>query len=231
MDAFWSPDARALTPYIDTLEQANRGLQIIASSLQPGMTEQDCELLIRDWLRAHQLLDPARPPRVRFYSPAPRRRFGLKRPKKQRYGMGMSYILRCDAVRSGYIAKASLSGTANAPLAPLHSRLASYREQLPQALHEGRSPQQLAEHFPGLRQVYRLAPLTGNPPEGDRIGEGPLIPGLWQWQLTLSDGTYSVACSEFLLVDDHGPRWLTATPAHLLDTSNHNNSDKQEEVA
>jgi len=57
--------------------------------------------------------------------------------------------------------------------------------------------------------------------EGDRIGEGP----------TLSDGTDNVAYSALLLVDDHGPRWLTAIAAHRLDTSNHNNSDKQEEAA
>jgi hypothetical protein len=29
-------------------------------------------------------------------------------------------------------------------------------------------------------------------------------------------------------MDDQGPRWLTATPAHLLDNSN---NDKQEEAA
>ncbi|HBC18484.1 MAG TPA: hypothetical protein DC022_06945, partial [Alcanivorax sp.] len=69
---------------------------------------------------------------------------------------------------------------------------------------------------------------SGTLPEGNRIDEAPLIPGLWQWQLTLSDGQHSVASSEFLLMDDQGPRWLTATPAHLLDNS-HN--DNQEEAA
>ena len=59
-----------------------------------------------------------------------------------------------------------------------------------------------------------------------------------QWQLTLSDGTHSVGSSEFLLMDDQGPRWLTDTPAHLLDTpahmldtNNNGNNHKQEEAA
>lgn len=227
MSAFWTPASQALAPYLHNREQADKCLQIIATSLQPGMSEQDCELLIRDWLRAHQLFDPARPPRVRFAGQPPRRRFGLNRPGKRRYRIGMSYILRCDAVQNGYVAKASLSGPASV-LAPLHSQLCDIREQLPRTLQQGETPQQLASQFPGLRQHYRLVPLTGTLPEGNRIDEAPLIPGLWQWQLTLSDGQHSVASSEFLLMDDQGPRWLTATPAHLLDNS-HN--DNQEEAA
>lgn len=230
MNAFWTPDSQALTPYLSAWQNAHKGLQIIAESLQPGMTEQDCELLIRDWLRAHQLFDPARPPKVRFSAPPTRRRFGLNRPGKRRYRIGMGYILRCDAVQNGYAAKACLSGpdVAPLPLAALHRRLRDYRDQLPLALGRGETPQQLADRFPGLRQHYRLAPLSGTLPEGNRIGEGPLIPGLWQWQLTLSDGTYSVGSSEFLLMDDQGPRWLTPVPAHLLDN---NTGDKQEEAA
>ena len=92
--------------------------------------------------------------------------------------------------------------------------------------------------LPCSRFLHSLAPLTGTLPEGNRIGEGPLIPGLWQWQLTLSDGTHSVGSSEFLLMDDQGPRWLTDTPAHLLDTpahlldtNNNGNNHKQEEAA
>ena len=228
MSAFWTPDSQALAPYLHSQALANKCLQIIAASLQPGMSEQDCELLIRDWLRAHQVFDPARPPKVRFAGQPTRRRFGLNRPGKRRYRIGMRYILRCDAVQNGHAAKASLSGPASAELAPLHSRLRQFREQLPTALREGVTPQQLASRFPGLRQHYRLAPLTGTLPEGNRIDDAPLIQGLWQWQLTLSDGPYSVACSEFLLMDDQGPRWLTATPVHLLDPS-HN--DNQEEAA
>ena len=228
MSAFWTPDPRALTPYLHSQEQADKCLQIIAASLQPGMSEQDCELLIRDWLRAHQLFDPARPPKVRFARQPSRRRFGLNRPGKRRYRLGMSYILRCDAVQNGHAAKASLSGPASAELAPLHARLRDIREQLPRTLQQGETPQQLASQFPALRQHYRLVPLTGALPEGNRIGEEPLIPGLWQWQLTLSDGQHSVACSEFMLMDDQGPRWLTATPAHLLDSSD---NDNQEEAA
>ena len=231
MNAFWTPDSQALAPYLAAWQQAHKGLQIIAGSLQPGMTEQDCELLIRDWLRAHQLFDPARPPKVRFTAQPTRRRFGLNRPGKRRYRIGMGYILRCDAVQNGYAAKACLSGPDVAPLAALHRRLRDYRDQLPHALVRGETPQQLADRFPGLRQHYRLAPLTGTLPEGNRIGEGPLIPGLWQWQLTLSDGTHSVGSSEFLLMDDQGPRWLTDTPAHLLDTNNNGNNHKQEEAA
>ena len=143
----------------------------------------------------------------------------------------MGYILRCDAVQNGYAAKACLSGPDVVQLAALHRRLRDYRDQLPHALVRGETPQQLADRFPGLRQHYRLAPLTGTLPEGNRIGEGPLIPGLWQWQLTLSDGTHSVGSSEFLLMDDQGPRWLTDTPAHLLDTNNNGNNHKQEEAA
>lgn len=225
MTAFWTPDPQALAPYQHTQEQAGKCLQIIAAALQPGMTEQDCELLIRDWLRAHQVFDPARPPKVRFSGPRARRRFGLNRPGKRRYRFGMSYILRCDAVHNGHAAKASLSGPAQAHLAPLHERLRNFREQLPQALRQGQTPQQLASHYPGLRQHYRLVPLTGTLPEGNRIDDGPLIPGLWQWQLTLGDDEHRVACSEFLLMDDHGPRWLTSTPAHLLDRSD---NDKEE---
>ncbi|MBQ23724.1 hypothetical protein [Alcanivorax sp.] len=231
MNAFWTPDSQALAPYLAAWQQAHKGLQIIAGSLQPGMTEQDCELLIRDWLRAHQLFDPARPPKVRFTAQPTRRRFGLNRPGKRRYRIGMGYILRCDAVQNGYAAKACLSGPDAVPLAALHRRLRDYRDQLPQALARGETPQQLADRFPGLRQHYRLAPLTGTLPEGNRIGEGPLIPGLWQWQLTLSDGTHSAGSSEFLLMDDQGPRWLTDTPAHLLDTNNNGNNHKQEEAA
>ena len=100
MNAFWTPDSQALAPYLAAWQQAHKGLQIIAGSLQPGMTEQDCELLIRDWLRAHQLFDPARPPKVRFTDQPTRRRFGLNRPGKRRYRIGMGYILRCDAVQN-----------------------------------------------------------------------------------------------------------------------------------
>lgn len=228
MSAFWTPNPQALAPYLHSREQADKCLQIIAASLLPGMSEQDCELLIRDWLRAHQLFDPARPPKVRFAGQTTRRRFGLNRPGKRRYRLGMSYILRCDAVQNGHAAKASLSGPASAELAQLHSRLRDFREQLPQALRRGETPQQLARRFPGLRQHYQLVPLTGAPPEGNCIGEEPLIPGLWQWQLTFNDGQHSVACSEFLLMDDQGPRWLTATPTHLLDSSD---NDNQEEAA
>ncbi len=233
MNAFWTPDSQALAPYLAAWQHANKGLQIIAASLQPGMTEQDCELLIRDWLRAHQLFDPARPPKARFSDQPTRRRFGLNRPGKRRYRIGMSYILRCDAVQNGYAAKGCLSGPAGMPQAALHSHLRDYRDQLPKALGRGETPQQLADRFPGLRQHYRLAPLTGTLPEGNRIGEGPLIPGLWQWQLTLSDGTHSVGSSEFLLMDDQGPRWLTDTPTHLLSTANNgkDSNDQREEAA
>lgn len=228
MSAFWTPDPTSLAPYLDASQNANKCLQIIASALQPGMSEQDCELLIRDWLRAHQLFDPARPPRVRFCGPAHRRRFGLIRPGRRRYRPGMSYILRCDAVQNGHVAKASLSGPASPQLDSLHRRLRDFRAQLPTALAQGLSPQQLSSDTPGLRQHYRLVPLTGALPEGNRIDEAPLIHGLWQWQLTLADDEHRVACSEFLLMDDQGPRWLNATPAHLLADSD---NKEQEEAA
>ena len=52
MTAFRTPDQQALAPYLEAKDQAEKCLQIIASSLQPGMSEADCQHLIRDWLRA-----------------------------------------------------------------------------------------------------------------------------------------------------------------------------------
>lgn len=209
MTAFWTPDQQALAPYLEAKGLAEKCLQIIAAALQPGMSEADCQQLLRDWLRAHQLFDPARPPRVRFSGRPARRRFGLNRPGKRRYRQGMSYILRCDAVLNGYAARASLCGPAgHAQLAPLQEQLNAWQTALPVALARGESPQQVAEQFPAIRQHYRLTPLAGNLPEGNRIGEGPLIPGLWQWQFSLSDSGHGVAGSDFLIVDDLGPRWL-----------------------
>ncbi|MCG8394761.1 MAG: hypothetical protein MI745_16930 [Pseudomonadales bacterium] len=221
MTAFWTPDSQALSPYRSAQALADKCLQIIAASLPIGMTEQDCELLMRDWLRAHQVYDPARPPRARFYGQRQRRRFGLNRPGKRRYKPGMSYILRCDAVQNGYAAKACLNGPdSHAGVTALAAELDAFKAALPDALADGQSPQQLAESLPGLRQHYRLAPITGTLPEGNRIAEGPLIPGLWQWQLTLSRGDTSVASSDFLVVDDQGARWLS--PRHgKHDNKNH----------
>ena len=220
MTAFWTPDQQALAPYLEAKGLAEKCLQIIAAALQPGMSEADCQQLIRDWLRAHQVFDPARPPRVRFSGRPARRRFGLNRPGKRRYRPGMSYILQCDAVLNGYAAKASLSGPeGHAELESLQQQLTAWRQALPDALARGERPQQVADQFPGLRQHYRLAPLTGNLPEGNRIGEGPLIPGLWQWQFSFSESGHSIAGSEFLIVDDLGPRWLKdASDALVIDT-------------
>lgn len=220
MTAFWTPDQQALAPYLEAKDQAEKCLQIIASSLQPGMSEADCQHLIRDWLRAHRLFDPARPPRVRFSGRPERRRFGLNRPGKRRFRPGMSYILQCDAVMNGYAAKASLCGPEDhAQLAALTQQLDAWREALPTALARGETPQQLAEQYPAIRLNYRLAPITGNLPEGNRIDEGPLIPGLWQWQFSLSEAGHRVAGSEFLIVDDLGPRWLNeAADALVIDT-------------
>lgn len=220
MTAFWTPDQQALAPYLEAKSLAEKCLQIIAAALQPGMSEADCQLLIRDWLRAHRVFDPARPPRVRFSGRPARRRFGLNRPGKRRYRPGMSYILQCDAVLSGYAAKACLNGPdGHSQLAPLQQQLSAWQQALPLALARGETPQQVAEQFPAIRQQYRLAPITGNLPEGNRIGEGPLIPGLWQWQFSLNQSGHGVAGSEFLIVDDLGPRWLNeATDALVIDT-------------
>jgi len=221
MTAFWTPDQQALAPYLEAKGLAEKCLQIIAAALQPGMSEADCQHLIRDWLRAHQVFDPARLPRVRFSGRPARRRFGLNRPGRHRYRPGMSYILQCDAVLNGYAAKASLSGPTEHPqLATLNLQLNAWREALPTALAGGETPQQLAQQFPAIRQHYRLAPITGNLPEGNRIGEGALIPGLWQWQFSLSEAGHTVAGSEFLIVDDLGPRWLNeAADALGVDTA------------
>ncbi|MCK0154838.1 M24 family metallopeptidase [Alcanivorax sp. S6407] len=216
MTAFWTPDQQALAPYLEAKGLAEKCLQIIAAALQPGMTETDCQLLIRDWLRAHQLFDPARPPRVRFSGRPARRRFGLNRPGRRRYRPGMSYILQCDAVLNGYAAKAALCGPeGHTQLAPLQQQVDAWRQALPEALARGETPQQVAEQFPAIRQHYRLAPITGNLPEGNRIGEGALIQGLWQWQYSLSEAGHGMAGSAFLIVDDLGARWLNE-PADAL---------------
>jgi len=39
MSAFWTPASQALAPYLHNREQADKCLQIIAASLQPGMSE------------------------------------------------------------------------------------------------------------------------------------------------------------------------------------------------
>lgn len=222
MTAFWTPDQQALAPYLEAKASAEKCLQIIAAALQPGMSETDCELLIRDWLRAHQLFDPARPPRVRFSGTAPRRRFGLNRPAKRRYRPGMSYILRCDAVQNGYAAKASLCGPQDHPeLVALQQELEQWRDALPKALAAGESVQQLTLRFPEVQQHYRLAPITGNLPEGNRIADNPLIPGLWQWQFSIRRDGHTVAGNEFLVMDDYGPRWLCqGSDALIIETPN-----------
>ena len=210
MTAFWTPDQQALAPYLQAKHYAEKCVQIIAGSLQPGMTVADCEQLMRDWLRAHQVFDPARPPRVRFSGHNRARPFGLNRPGKRRYRQGMTYILRCDAVLNGYAAKASLAGPSEEPaLVALQHELEEWRQALPATLAHGHSPQQLAARFPDVQQRHRLAPITGNLPEGNRIAEGALIPGLWQWQFSLSRDGHTVAGNEFLVMDDHGPRWLS----------------------
>ncbi|WP_290523564.1 M24 family metallopeptidase [Alcanivorax sp.] len=220
MTAFWTPDQQALAPYLEARRLAEKCLQIIAAALQPGMSEADCQQLIRDWLRAHQLFDPARPPRVRFSGRPARRRFGLNRPGRHRFRAGMSYTLQCDAVLNGYAARACLNGPqGHDQLTPLEQQLSHWQAALPDALARGETAQQVAERFPAIRQHYRLAPLTGKLPEGNRIGEGPLIPGLWQWQFSLSESGHSVAGSGFLIVDDLGPRWLNdAEDALVVDT-------------
>lgn len=220
MTAFWTPDQQALAPYLEAKGLAEKCLQIIAAALQPGMSEADCQLLIRDWLRAHQLFDPARPPRVRFSGRPARRRFGLNRPGQRRYRHGASYTLQCDAVRNGYAARACLNGPQeHEQLASLNQQLNAWRDALPTALTRGESPQQVATQFPAIRQHCRLAPLSGSLPEGNRIGEGPLIPGLWQWQFSLDEAGHRVAGSEFLIVDDLGVRWLEhASDALVVDT-------------
>lgn len=202
----WTAAPHTLSPYLLAKQQADKCLQIIAAALQPGMRERDCEQLIRDWLRAHQLFDPARPPRVRFSGP---RRGWALRPGGRRYRHGSSFLLRCDATQKGYAAKAFLAGPAEHPgLTALQARLQAFRQQLPEALRQGQNPQQLASQFPGLRQHYRLVPLSEHPPEGNRIADTPLLPGLWQWQLTLKQNGLSGALCDFLLMDDRGPRWL-----------------------
>ncbi|EKF74525.1 hypothetical protein A11A3_07860 [Alcanivorax hongdengensis A-11-3] len=221
MTRIWTPDSQALAPYRQAQQQAYKAVQTIANALQPGMNEADTAHLLRDWLRAHQLHDPARAPQARFLAErqTPRGPFGLNRQGKRRYRPGMIYRLQCDAVLNGHCARAVLTG--NPDDSALQQQLPAERQTLLAALKAGQTLEQYcAGQGDGLqRQVRsRLMPLTGTLPDGLPRHGLALLPGLWQLQLTLRDGARRAAFSELLVVDSETAGWLEPDLSHCPTT-------------
>lgn len=209
MTAAWTADNQALAHYLQVQALAQRALEIVADALQPGMSEADCEALIRDWLRAHNAFDPARAPRVRFAAAPEPRRFGLFRPSQRRYKHGITYTLQCDAVVNGHVAKAALNGP-DTVFASLDTERRAMREQLCSLVAAGVPASTLCARYAGLQLHARPVPLAGDTvPEGLPAESLSLQHGLWQWQYRLQAGEHTLKGCEFMLVDDHGPRWLS----------------------
>ncbi|MDX1803913.1 MAG: hypothetical protein R3292_07505 [Alcanivorax sp.] len=218
MTRIWTPDSNALAPYRQAQQQAYKAVHTIADALQPGMNEHDTALLLRDWLRGHQLHDAARAPRVRFFGEsAARSPFGLKRQGKRRYRPGMIYQLQCDSVLNGHAARALLTGSTLD--CALQTRLDDERQALLQALNDGQQlPSFIADRQDGVQRNLRqrLVPVTGTLPDGLPVSGSPLLPGLWQIQLVLRQGHLRAGFSELLVVDSDGARWLDPQLTHAV---------------